>query len=112
MTTRRKKGIRLGAYDYLAAHFVVVNALKDRGEPFHMTPTEMSMVTTMTEVCAERGMNLDRAMPHLLEVVDEIVRARKAVLFPVFDIHENMGDDSCAPAHLRPALTQADGVAA
>jgi hypothetical protein len=112
MTTRRKKGIPLGAYDYLAAHNIVVDALKARGEPTKMTATEMTMVTMMTEVCAERGMTLDRAMPHLLEVADEIVKARKAVLFPVFDIHENMGDDSCAPAHLRPAITQADGVAA
>jgi hypothetical protein len=107
MTTRRKKGLRLAAYDYLAAHFVVVNALKDRGEPFHMSPTEMSMVTTMTEVCAEKGMNLDRATPHLLEVVDEIVKARKEILFPVFDERDLMGDET-----VWPSLSQADGVAA
>jgi hypothetical protein len=107
MTTRRKQGIHLAGYDYLAAHYVVTDALTARGEPTKLTPTEMSMVQMMTEICADRGMDLDRATPHLLEVVDQIVLSRKEVLFPVYDERDNMGDET-----VLPSLSQADGVAA
>jgi hypothetical protein len=108
MTTRRKvEAFKLGAYDYLAAHMVVVKALQARGESPKMTPTELSMITMMTEVCAERGMNLDRATPHLLEVAEEIIRGRCATLFPAYDERDVMGDETIAPT-----LGQADGVAA
>lgn len=107
MTTRRKQGFHLAAYDYLAAHNVVVRALTDRGEPTKLTPTEMSMVSMMTEICADRGMDLDRATPHLLEVVDNIIADRKRTLFAAFDPRDNMGDETVVPD-----LSQADGVAA
>lgn len=104
MTTRRK--IKLAAYDYLASHNVVVAALMARGEPTKLTPTENSMVDMMTEVCADRGMDMERATPHLLEVVNEIVKARIATLFPAYDERDTMGDETINP------FTQADGVAA
>lgn len=105
MTTRRK--ITLAAYDYLAAYRVVVDELTAKRESTHLTPTEMSMVNMVTEVCADRGMQLDRATPHLIEVAREIIRGRGQTLFAAYDERDNMGDETIVPS-----LSQADGVAA
>lgn len=106
MTRKKADAFRLAAYDYLAVHVVVTSELAARGESTKLTPTEKSMVDMMTEICAERGMDLERTKPHLLEVVDEIVKARCATLFPVYDERDVMGDETVFPA------MQADGVAA
>lgn len=102
---KKKTGYRLGAYDYFAAHMIVVNGLQCKGENPHMTSTEMSMVTIETEACANAGFNLEQATPRLMEVVSEIVRSRHANLFPVYDERDNMGDETVS-------VTQADGIAA
>ena len=65
-----------------------------RGEQTMLTSTEMSMVTMLTEVCAERGMNLERATPLLVECAAEIIRGRKATLYPPFDERDGMGDET------------------
>lgn len=96
MTTRRK--ITLRAYDYNAAHFIVVGYLQKAGEATKLTPTEMCMVTQATEIAADRGMTSEKAEGFMREVAAEIMLARGQTLFQPYDENDNMGDCSTAPA--------------